>query len=77
MTGVGRSLLLNGHIDVVSAEPRSERTGDPFRAEVRDGRLYDRTCDISTLGTAVALLLIGADGHAVARTRRAPEPVIA
>ncbi len=40
--GGGRSLLLNGHIDVVSAEPRTRWTSDPFRAQVRDGRLYGR-----------------------------------
>jgi acetylornithine deacetylase len=43
----GRSLLLNGHIDVVSAEPRSEWTSDPFTGVVRDGRLYGRgACDM-------------------------------
>ena len=45
--GAGRSLVLNGHIDVVSAEPRGEWTADPFTAEVRDGRLYGRgACDM-------------------------------
>jgi acetylornithine deacetylase len=45
--GAGRSLVLNGHIDVVSAEPRSEWASDPFVAEVRDGRLYGRgACDM-------------------------------
>jgi acetylornithine deacetylase len=46
-TGAGRSLLFNGHIDVVSAEPREQWTSDPFRAEVRDGRLFGRgACDM-------------------------------
>ena len=45
--GGGRSLLFNGHIDVVSAEPRSEWASDPFVASVRDGRLYGRgACDM-------------------------------
>jgi acetylornithine deacetylase len=45
--GGGRSLVFNGHIDVVSGEPRSEWTSDPFRAEVRDGKLYGRgACDM-------------------------------
>ena len=45
--GGGRSLLFNGHIDVVSAEPLDRWTSDPFRAEVRDGRLYGRgACDM-------------------------------
>ena len=41
-SGGGRSLLLNGHIDVVSPEPRQAWAMDPFRAEVRDGLLYGR-----------------------------------
>ena len=40
--GGGRSLLLNGHIDVVSVEPRDRWTGDPFTPTVRNGRLYGR-----------------------------------
>lgn len=43
----GRSLLLNGHIDAVSAEPVDQWTHDPFRAEVHDGLLYGRgSCDM-------------------------------
>lgn len=41
-SGNGRSLLLNGHIDAVSAEPKDQWTSDPHRAEVRDGKLYGR-----------------------------------
>jgi acetylornithine deacetylase len=45
--GGGRSLFFNGHIDVVSAEPRESWTSDPFAAEVRDGKLYGRgACDM-------------------------------
>jgi acetylornithine deacetylase len=45
--GGGRSLLLNGHIDVVSGEPREQWSSDPNRAEVRDGLLYGRgACDM-------------------------------
>src|SRR5581483_8079343 len=45
--GGGRSLVLNGHIDVVTAEPRGEWTSDPFVPEVRDGNLYGRgACDM-------------------------------
>ncbi|HYZ82625.1 MAG TPA: M20/M25/M40 family metallo-hydrolase [Solirubrobacteraceae bacterium] len=45
--GGGPRLLFNGHIDVVSAEPRAEWTSDPFTPEVRDGRLYGRgACDM-------------------------------
>jgi acetylornithine deacetylase len=41
-SGGGRRLMLNGHIDVVSPEPRQAWTLDPFHAEVRDGLLYGR-----------------------------------
>lgn len=45
--GSGPTLLLGGHIDVVSPEPRDSWTSDPFRAEVRAGRLYGRgACDM-------------------------------
>ena len=47
-TGGGRTLLLNGHVDVVDVEPRAAWTlADPFAALERDGRLYGRgTCDM-------------------------------
>ena len=46
-TETGRSLLFNGHIDVVSSEPRERWMSDPNRAEVRDGNLYGRgACDM-------------------------------
>lgn len=38
-TGGGRSLLLNGHLDTVGV---AGYEGDPFSAEVRDGRLFGR-----------------------------------
>ncbi len=46
-SGGGRTLLLNGHIDVVSSEPHGQWASDPYRAEVRDGRLFGRgACDM-------------------------------
>ena len=46
-SGGGRSLVFNGHIDVVSAEPLDRWTSDPFVASVRDGLLYGRgACDM-------------------------------
>ena len=47
-SGGGRTLLLNGHVDVVDVEPRANwKLGDPFAAEVSEGRLYGRgTCDM-------------------------------
>ncbi|MCQ4213395.1 ArgE/DapE family deacylase [Streptomyces longispororuber] len=58
-TGGGRSLLFNGHIDVVSAEPKSAWSSDPFRADVRDGRVYGRgTCDMKG---GIAAMVIAAE----------------
>lgn len=64
-TGAGRSLLLNGHIDVVSAEPRERWTSDPFAAAVRDGRLYGRgSCDMKggIAAMVVAVAALAAEG---------------
>ena len=45
--GGGRALVFNGHIDVVSGEPRDAWSSDPFAPEVRDGKLYGRgSCDM-------------------------------
>jgi len=45
--GGGSTLLLNGHIDVVSVEPRDEWTADPFGGEVRGAAVYGRgACDM-------------------------------
>ncbi|MDH5437582.1 MAG: M20/M25/M40 family metallo-hydrolase, partial [Candidatus Bathyarchaeota archaeon] len=41
-SGGGRSLILGGHIDVVSPEPVSAWTHDPWGAEIVDGKLYGR-----------------------------------
>jgi acetylornithine deacetylase len=57
--GAGRSLLLNGHIDAVSAEPRDRWTSDPHRAEVRDGKLYGRGA--SDMKGGVAAMTIAAE----------------
>lgn len=38
----GRSLLLNGHIDVVTPEPTANWTHDPWGGEVADGKLFGR-----------------------------------
>ena len=40
--GAGRSLLVNGHIDVVDVEPRDQWLSDPFVLTERDGYLYGR-----------------------------------
>jgi acetylornithine deacetylase len=38
----GRTLILNGHMDVVSAEPESAWTYGPWTPTIVDGRLYGR-----------------------------------
>lgn len=59
-TGGGRDLLLNGHVDVVSAEPRSAWTGDPFVARLRGDRLVGRgACDMKG-GVAAMVLAVEA-----------------
>ncbi|MGI8780288.1 MAG: ArgE/DapE family deacylase [Solirubrobacteraceae bacterium] len=46
-TGAGRTLLLNGHVDVVDVEPRAAWSCDPFDAVVRDGAVWGRgACDM-------------------------------
>ncbi len=45
MEGTGRSLILNGHIDVVPEGPLSGWTGHPYKPEVRDNKLYGRGSD--------------------------------
>jgi len=55
-SGGGRSLLLNGHVDVVTPDPVEEWTSDPFTATVRDGRVYGRgACDMK--GGVAAMVL--------------------
>ena len=45
--GGGRTLLLCGHVDVVSVEPRDAWSVDPFAGAVRDGSVYGRgSCDM-------------------------------
>jgi acetylornithine deacetylase len=58
--GGGRSLLFNGHVDVVSEEPADRWTKPPFGAEIEDGRLYGRgACDMKG-GVAAMLLAVEA-----------------
>ena len=58
--GSGRSLLLNGHVDVVSEAPAERWTRPPFGAEIDGGRLYGRgACDMKG-GIAAMLLAVEA-----------------
>ena len=74
--GGGASLIYNGHIDVVSAEPHAAWTSDPFTPTVRDGRLYGRgACDMKGgvaamvfAAEALARLGIGLRGELILAT---------
>ena len=56
-TGGGRSLVLNGHIDVVSPEPVEAWTHSPWGAEIVGNRMYGRgACDMKS-GLAINLFL--------------------
>jgi len=55
-TGGGRSILLNGHIDVVPEGDLEKWTEDPFGGRVRDGKIFGRgTTDMK--GGTVSLLM--------------------
>lgn len=41
-TGGGRSLILNGHIDVVPEGDRNDWVDDPFSGRIENGKLYGR-----------------------------------
>lgn len=54
-TASGRSLILNGHIDVVPAGDRSLWTHDPYGAELVDGRVYGRGASDQKIGIAAMI----------------------
>ena len=73
--GGGPSLLFNGHIDVVSAEPLDRWASPPFEAEVRDGRVYGRgSCDMKG---GIACMVFAAEVLADLKVRLAGDLVVA
>ena len=66
----GRSLILNGHVDVVSPEPVAQWPRDPFVAHVEDGWLYgrgaaDMKCGLAAMvGAVKGLRRLGLEPHA-------------
>lgn len=60
--GRGRSLVLNGHIDVVPAREDDGWASPPFAPEVRDGRLFGRgACDMKG---GIAAMVVAAEALA-------------
>jgi acetylornithine deacetylase/succinyl-diaminopimelate desuccinylase family protein len=57
-TGGGRSLILNGHVDVASTAPDEPWTSPPFRPVQRDGRLYGRGAADMKGGIAAAIVAL-------------------
>jgi acetylornithine deacetylase len=58
--GSGRSLIINGHIDVVSPGDLERWTSPPFDADVRDGRIYGRGAVDMKGGIAAAIFALEA-----------------
>jgi acetylornithine deacetylase len=56
----GRSLTVNGHVDVVPAGPLAMWTSPPFAPEIRDGWLYGRGAGNMKSGLIAALFAIEA-----------------
>lgn len=56
----GRSLIINGHIDVVSPGDLERWTSPPFEADVRDGRVYGRGAVDMKGGIAAAIFALEA-----------------
>jgi len=59
-SGGGRSIILNGHMDVVPAGNREQWREDPFSGSVVDGKLYGRGATDMKGGTSSLLLAMEA-----------------
>ncbi|MGI9387661.1 MAG: M20/M25/M40 family metallo-hydrolase, partial [Methyloligellaceae bacterium] len=57
-TGGGRSLLLNGHTDVIPEGPRESWTDDPWEAKIRDNRIYGRGSSDMKSGVSSQILAV-------------------
>ena len=55
-----RSLILNGHVDVVPVGERSQWSVDPFGADLRDGRIYGRGALDMKSGVAINIAVVKA-----------------
>lgn len=68
-TGGGRSLILNGHVDVVPAGEREKWDADPFSGSIVDGKLFGRGSTDMKGGNVALLLALEAVIHSGIRLR--------
>lgn len=59
-TGEGRSIILNGHVDVVPPGDETQWERDPFSGDVEDGKLYGRGATDMKGGSLAALIAVEA-----------------
>jgi acetylornithine deacetylase len=59
----GRSLILQGHVDVVPEGPRDMWQSPPFAAEIRDGHLYGRGAGDMKAGVSAMVFALAALRH--------------
>ena len=59
-TGGGRSLIFNGHIDVIPPGPKESWKYDPFGAVIKDGYLYGRGASDMKSGVAAYTMAVKA-----------------
>jgi len=57
---VGKSIILNGHMDVVTPEPRSKWTHEPWGAHIEDGKMYGRGAVDMKGGIAAMIMAVQA-----------------
>jgi acetylornithine deacetylase len=57
-SGGGRSLILNGHVDTITIEPKEKWTVDPFGAEIKDKKMYGRGTTDDKGGVAAAIAAV-------------------
>ncbi|MGZ4337658.1 MAG: M20/M25/M40 family metallo-hydrolase, partial [Gaiellaceae bacterium] len=70
--GAGRSLLVNGHVDVVPPGPVDLWLAEPFEPRIVDGWLYGRGAGDMKAGFAMAMLAIEALLEAAPETLSGP-----
>lgn len=56
--GGGKSLLFNGHVDVIPVDPVNEWSHDPWAADIEDGRLYGRGASDMKSGLAAMTMAL-------------------